>query len=116
MAEAGGDIAGVMAISDCNGRAASVEKTSLNRQFGFLKGFIGALVLKEEFEGQLAYPITTGYIEFVAVRKEYRKQGIAMTMLKESMLLADYQDYVLDVTDINRSRNRCFRHFLWRGI
>ena len=116
MAEAGEDIAGVMAISDCNGRAASVEKASLNRQFGFLKGFIGALVLKEEFEGQLAYPITTGYIEFVAVRKEYRKQGIAMTMLKESMLLADYQDYVLDVTDINRSRNRCFRHFLWCGI
>ncbi|MCI8505293.1 MAG: GNAT family N-acetyltransferase, partial [Lachnospiraceae bacterium] len=54
--------------------------------------------MKEEFEKQLEYPITTGYIEFVAVRKKYRKQGIATTMLQESMLLTNYQDFVLDVT------------------
>ena len=34
----------------------------------------------EESKGQLDYSITTGYIEFVAVRKKYRKQGIASTM------------------------------------
>lgn len=103
-----GDIAGVLAISDRNGRAARVEKASLKKQFGFLKGFIGALVLKEEFEGQLEYPITTGYIEFVAVRKKFRKQGIATIMLKESMLLAAYQDFVLDVTDINSNAIKCY--------
>ncbi|MCI8507453.1 MAG: GNAT family N-acetyltransferase, partial [Lachnospiraceae bacterium] len=48
------------------------------------------------------------YIEFVAVRKKYRKQGIATTMLKESMLLTNYQDFVLDVTDINNSAIRCY--------
>lgn len=103
-----GDIAGVLAISDRNGRAARVEKASLKKQFGFLKGFIGALVLKEEFEGQLEYPITTGYIEFVAVRKKFRKQGIATIMLKESMSLAAYQDFVLDVTDINSNAIKCY--------
>ena len=30
------------------------------------------------------------------------------TELKESMLLADYQDYVLDVTDINSNAIRCY--------
>ncbi len=108
IAEVNGDIAGVMAISDCNGRAAGVNKKSLKKHFGLFKGFIGALVLKEEFEGQLEYPITTGYIEFVAVRKKYRKQGIATTMLKESMLLTNYQDFVLDVTDINNNAIRCY--------
>lgn len=110
VAEIEGDIAGVLAISDRNGRAARVEKESLKKQFGFLKGFIGALVLKEEFEGQLEYPVTTGYIEFVAVRKRYRKQGIATTMLKESMLLTNYQDFVLDVTDINNNAIKCYRN------
>lgn len=108
VAEIEGDIAGVLAISDCNGRAARVEKGSLKKQFGFFKGFIGALVLKEEFEGQLAYPVTTGYIEFVAVRKRYRKQGIATTMLQKSMLLTNYQDFVLDVTDINCNAIKCY--------
>lgn len=108
VADINGDIAGVIAISDCNGRAARVNNKSLIKHFGFFKGTIGALVLKEEFEGQLYYPITTGYIEFVALRKKYRKQGIATTMLKESMLLTNYQDFVLDVTDINNNAIKCY--------
>lgn len=108
VAEIKGDIAGVLAVSDRNGRAARVEKVSLKKSFGFVKGIIGALVLKEEFEGELEYPITTGYIEFVAVRKKYRRQGIATTMLQESILLTDYQEFVLDVTDINDPAIRCY--------
>ena len=87
VADIKGNIAGVLAISDCNGRAAKAEKVSLKKHFGFFKGIIGTFVLKEEFEKQLEYPVTTGYIEFVAVRKKYRRQGIAATMLQESMLL-----------------------------
>ena len=50
VADVKGDIAGVLAISDCNGRAAGVEKVSLKKQFGFFKGVIAAFVLKEEFK------------------------------------------------------------------
>lgn len=108
VADIKGTIAGVLAISDCSGRAARAEKVSLKKPFGFFKGIIGTFVLKEEFEKQLAYPITTGYIEFVAVRKKYRKQGIATTMLQESMSLTNYQDFVLDVTDINNNAIKCY--------
>lgn len=108
VADVDGNVAGVLAISDCNGRAAKVEKVSLKKQLGLFKGIIGAFVLKEEFEKQLEYPVTTGYIEFVAVRKKYRKQGIASTMIRESMLLTNYQDFVLDVTDINEKAIRCY--------
>ncbi len=108
VADIKGTIAGVLAISDCNGRAARAEKTSLKKHFGFFKGMIGTLVLKEEFEKQLEYPITTGYLEFVAVRKKYRKQGIATAMIQESMLLTKYQDFVLDVTDINTNAIKCY--------
>jgi len=44
-----------------------------------------ALCIAEEFERLLEYPVTTGYIEFVAVRKKYRKQGVTTTMLQENM-------------------------------
>ncbi|MEH2954930.1 GNAT family N-acetyltransferase [Candidatus Merdisoma sp. JLR.KK011] len=108
VADMKGNIVGVLAISDCNGRAARAEKASLKRHFGFFKGIIGTFVLKEEFEKQLEYPITTGYIEFVAVRKKYRRQGIAAAMLQESMLLTNYQDFVLDVTDININAIKCY--------
>lgn len=108
VADIDGEIAGVLAISDCTGRAAKADKASLKKHLGFIKGVIGAFVLKEEFEKTLEYPTTTGYIEFVAVRKEYRRQGIATVMLKESMLLANYQEYVLDVTDINSNAIRCY--------
>ena len=108
VADIDGEIAGVLAISDSTGRAAKVNKASLKKHLGFIKGVIGAFVLKEEFEKTLEYPITTGYIEFVAVRKEYRRQGVATAMLKESMLLAHYQEYVLDVTDINCNAIQCY--------
>ena len=108
VADIKGNIAGVMAISDCNGRAARVEKASLKKYFGFFNGIIGTLVLKEEFERQLAFPVTAGYIEFVTVRKKYRRQGIAATMLKESMSLTNYRDFVLDVTDINNDAIKCY--------
>ena len=108
VADVDGNVAGVLAISDCNGRAARVEKVSLKKQLGIFKGIIGAFVLKEEFEKQLEYPVTTGYIEFVAVRKKNRKQGIASNMLRESMLLTNYQDFVLDVTDKNEKAIRCY--------
>lgn len=102
------DIAGVLAISDCTGRATRVDKASLKRQFGFFKGMLGTLVLREEFERMLEYPITTGYIEFVTVQKKYRKQGIAAIMIQESMLLTHYQEFVLDVTDINSNAIECY--------
>ena len=108
VAETSGDVAGVVAISDCNGRAAKADKASLKKHFGFIKGIIGAIVLKEEFETLLDYPETTGYIEFVAVRKNYREQGIATTMLLESMKLTNYQDFVLDVTDVNTNAIKCY--------
>lgn len=108
VADMDGEIAGVLAISDGGGRAARVEKASLKRQFGVIKGWIGALVLKEEFEAPLEYPSTTGYIEFVAVRKKYRRQGIATAMLRESMRLTEYREFVLDVVETSEGARKCY--------
>ena len=106
--ESENEVIGIVAISDCNGRAAATDIASYKKNFGFIKGNIANLVLKEEFESPLDYPPTTGYIEFVAVRNTYQRKGIATSMLKESMIQSSYEDYVLDVTDVNTAAIRCY--------
>ena len=108
VAESQNKVVGVVAISDCNGRAVVTDISSYKKNFGFIKGNIANLVLKEEFESPLDYPPTTGYIEFVAVRNTHQRKGIATFMLKESMTQSSYEDYVLDVTDINTAAIRCY--------
>lgn len=108
VAESENEVVGVMAISDCNGRAVATDITSYKKNFGFIKGNIANLVLKEEFESSLDYPPTTGYIEFVAVRNTHQRRGVATSMLKESMLQSSYKEYVLDVTDVNTAAIRCY--------
>lgn len=110
VAEVNNTIVGVLAISNCNGRAVITDSSSYKKYFGFIKGIIAKLVLKEEFESKLNYPITTGYIEFVSVKKDYRRKGIATTLIKESLKLSNYNDYVLDVTDINTSAINCYNN------
>ena len=108
VAESENEVVGVMAISDCNGRAAATDIASYKKNFGFIKGNIANLVLKEEFESPLDYLPTTGYIEFVDVRNTHQRKGIATSMLKESMIQSSYEDYVLDVTDVNTAAIRCY--------
>lgn len=116
VAETEGKIMATMAISDSYGRAARVDKPSMRKYLGFLKGLIASTVLKEEFEGQLDFPTGIGYIEFVTVRKEYRRKGIAMLLLKESMELSGYQEFILDVTDINTTAIQCYLQFGFKEI
>lgn len=108
VAELNDEIVGTVAISDCNGRAVMTDGSSYRKYLGFIKGVIAKIVLKKEFETELDYPITTGYIEFVSVKKAYRRKGIATTLIKESVKFGDYKDYVLDVTDINTSAIACY--------
>lgn len=110
LAELNNEIVGVVAISNCNGRAIMTDSLSYKKYFGFIKGIIAKIVLKEEFESMLDYPVTTGYIEFVSVKKAHRRKGIATTLIKDSLKLSNYNDYVLDVTDINTSAINCYNN------
>ncbi|MCI9194486.1 MAG: GNAT family N-acetyltransferase [Angelakisella sp.] len=114
IAEAGGTVVGTLAVSDRHGRAARVDRGAMRKHLGLLKGIIGTLVLREEFEVPLDYPPATGYLEFVTVRQAWRGKGIASRLVRESMALSGYRDFVLDVTDINTAAIRCYTRLGFR--
>ncbi len=104
-------VVGALAISDCNGRSLLVDAKSYKKHFGFIKGILASMVMKEEFENQLNYPETFGYIEFVCVRKSYQRKGITTQMLEHALANSGYISYELDVTDINQAAIKCYEKF-----
>ena len=104
-------IIGVIACSDCNGRAMSVNKRAFRKNFGLLRGILANFFMAPEFSGILPYPNSTGYIEFVAVTEDARNKGVATAMLKTLIEQTRYSDYMLDVTDINIAAQACYKRF-----
>lgn len=112
----GKEIRGVVGISDCTGRAVSTTYRAYRKNFGWLKGTFAKLILRKEFDASLPYPLTTGFIEFVAVRKIFRRQGIASLLLKESMKQAGYREYILDVINENAPALKCYSRLGFRSF
>ncbi len=104
-------IVGALAISDCHGRCLLTDSKAYKKHFGFVKGTMAAMIMKEEFEKPLAYPDTVGYIECVCVLKSYQRKGISTQMLEYAMENSQYIDYELDVTDINQGAIKCYQKF-----
>lgn len=109
VAKIGAEIVAVAGISDHTGRAVYTDCYALRKHFGQIKGLFAKLVLRPEFEHSLPYPSDTGFIEFVTVKKSYRRQGIASALLRESMMIAAYQEYILDVIAENTSAMICYQ-------
>lgn len=110
------NIVGVAGISDCTGRAVYTDWLSYRKCSGLIMGTIAKLVLKKEFEMPLPYPMTTGFIEFVATRKSIRRSGVASNLLKESMRQAGYKEYILDVIEENRPAVNCYTKLGFTGF
>lgn len=104
-------VIGALAIADCNGRSLFTNSKLYKKHFGFVKGIIASIVLKQEFEEPLSYPDTVGYLEYVCVLSQYRRKGITTKLLEYALHNSDYIDYELDVTNINHGAIRCYEKF-----
>ncbi len=50
----------------------------------------------------------------MTVRQAWRGKGVASRLVRESMALSGYRDFVLDVTDINTAAIRCYTRLGFR--
>jgi ribosomal protein S18 acetylase RimI-like enzyme len=116
VAEINREIIGVIACTDCDGRAVAVDKAAYKKYFGFIRGLIAINIFTEEFMKPFKYPKTTGYIEFVAVAEKARRKGVASKMLRAVIDNTNYNDYLLDVTDVNTGAQECYKSFGFKEI
>jgi ribosomal protein S18 acetylase RimI-like enzyme len=116
VAEIDREIIGVIACTDCDGRAVAVDKAAYKKYLGFIRGLIAINIFTEEFMKPLKYPKTTGYIEFVAVAEKARRKGVASKMLRAVIDNTNYTDYMLDVIDVNNGAQECYKNFGFKEI
>jgi len=112
VAEQDGKIVGVIACSDCTGRALNITKKDCKNHLGFIRGFIAFQVFYEEFLKPLTYPQTTCYMEVLGVLKEARGQGIGKAMLEKIITVnSGYSEYILNVVENNINAIRIYENF-----
>ncbi|MDR2166872.1 MAG: GNAT family N-acetyltransferase [Clostridiales bacterium] len=96
-----GDIIGIAACTDRDGRAVYPNEDDFIKYFG-PNGASLCDVFKNEFTKKLTYPKTTGYIEFVGVLEEARGHGISKEIMSEIIKQSpQYDEFVLDVANNN---------------
>lgn len=104
-----GEIVGIMACSNNKNRAIQIDKQILRSAFGFMKGSLAYLFMKDAFSKKLPYEDDTSYIECVATMAKARGKGAATALMKFVLENAPYRRYLLEVTDTNEVAYRIYK-------
>jgi 8-oxo-dGTP diphosphatase len=109
VADRAGDVIGAVACTDRTGRAIRVRAADWRRRLGLVRGEVAARILASQCTSQLDYPAATGYLEFLAVAEQARRQGIATKLVEGVIAQTRYVDFELEITDVNVSAHDCYR-------
>ncbi|OZU87028.1 GNAT family N-acetyltransferase [Virgibacillus indicus] len=104
-----GEIVGILACSNNQKRAVTIDKTILRNSFGHVKGRIAYHFMKNEFNKKLSYPDDTGYIECVATTGKARGKGVSTALMSYVLENEDYHRYILEVVDTNEIALRLYK-------
>lgn len=99
--EGTGEVVGTVGIADDKGYPILVQPEVLRKIFGFVRGSIAASVMRDEFYRPKTFQEGQGHVDFVAVRKAARRQGLATAMVRECISSDKYSFYTLDVVEGN---------------
>lgn len=103
-----GEIVGIVACSNNQNRALTIDKTILINYFGYVKGTIGYHFMKDEFNKKLSSQNDAGYIECVATTVNARGKGVATALMRYVLENEVYQRYTLYVVDTNEGAYRIY--------
>ncbi|WP_062049153.1 GNAT family N-acetyltransferase [Bacillus sp. JCM 19034] len=104
-----GDIVGILACSNNQNRALTIDKTILRNSFGYVKGNLAYHFMKDEFNKKLPYQDDTGYIECVATTVKARGKGVSTALMNYVLENEDYRHYILEVVDTNKVAYRLYK-------
>jgi ribosomal protein S18 acetylase RimI-like enzyme len=93
------ELVGIFALTDEKERCFKIEKKPFVKYFGLIKGTFAYMTLRKEFEHKINLQKNGYFIEAVATKTNYLKQGIATAMIKYAIENNNYLE--LDVADTN---------------
>lgn len=102
------EIVGILACSNNQNRALSIDKKILINFFGYVKGSMAYYFMKDEFNKKLPYQDDTGYIECVATTVKARGKGVSTALMSYVLKNDIYQRYILEVVDTNEVAYRLY--------
>jgi ribosomal protein S18 acetylase RimI-like enzyme len=107
----GETVAAITACTDGLKSPMRLDKSELRRHLGFISGSLAYSVLKTHLL-EHGYPFTleptTGSIELVAARQEFRGKGVTFGLIEHVMETCGYDEYVLEVADTNVTAVRLY--------
>jgi ribosomal protein S18 acetylase RimI-like enzyme len=99
------EIAGIMACTNMQMFCIKHNKKIFIKYFGIIKGLFLNSLFRYYFQKLPKYPIETNEktasIEFVATLQKFRGKGVASSILKYLHSFPEYEEYILEVADIN---------------
>ncbi|MBS4539467.1 GNAT family N-acetyltransferase [Clostridium sp. D2Q-11] len=104
-----GDIVGILACSNNQNRALTIDKTILRHSFGYVKGSMAYHFMKDEFNKKLYCQDDTAYIECVATTVKARGRGVSTALMRYVLENENYNRYILEVTDTNEVAHRLYK-------
>lgn len=95
-------IVGCLGISKGNQRLVTLQSDVYKNELGLIKGFIANKMLNTIIGKPMNLKDKEGYIEFVTVLDDYRRQGLTTQLIEWVIHSGEYTRLILDVTDDNQ--------------
>lgn len=90
-------------------RAFKIPMKDFQKEFGFFKGYMVGMAMKNDMEKEILLDKNTVYIDIIGVCKKYQHRGIASSLIDYVVENFDYSYYLLSVTDINSRAIECYK-------
>ena len=114
------EVVGMMACANKEAYSIKHDKKVLIKELGLIKGLLANMNLKMIFTKPRKYPIEiddkTGSIENVVIDSNYRKKGIATSIMEYIFSLNMYEKYVLEIFDTNENAIKLYKKLGFKEV
>jgi len=114
------EVVGMMACANKETYSIRIDKKVLIKELGLIKGLVANMILKKIFTKPRKYPIEidskTGSIENVVTNSNYRKKGIATSLMEYFFALNMYERYILEVLDTNENAIKLYKKLGFKEV
>ncbi|WP_156624989.1 GNAT family N-acetyltransferase [Clostridium tertium] len=105
------EIVGFLAYVTGEHRAFYANLKDFQKEFGYFKGYMGAMIIKKDLEESQNLDDKTIYIDIIGVKKKCFRQGIASRLIEFCINSSHLDEFIISVTNVNIAAFNCYEKF-----